>query len=1372
MKNNFNKSIVIILVVFIAIQSIATNLKIHTNEEISREEEFINAIAENSGGLNELSGKQVSNKKKVQRNTIISENQDEQIFARTKLEETPNSFETSPFSPNALRDENELVLTPNTHYYQERPEVSINLTETENTTLFRWKLGPNHASISYGLSYNYIFVESMNSTVFDPSQYIYFQPDFIRCGTTRMRFWSSSPGYGISWLHYITRKCEAPEIITNSDPIFITKDKPFPMLNWTITDLSAGNYTFSIQEGNGVFNTIESESYISGQDYLYQIPTSLNGGNYTYKITATDINGRTSEVSIPVIVYDTTLIEASDLVNITYHGPNYNLTWIVFYNYEVNFWSLSRRKHPESSFEEIDNGTFISPIPIVYEIADVSDGSYEYLFRAFDDTGALIANDTTSVSVRNFEIMHLDDLIFDTIAPDHTLNWEFTHYTDSEFNGTLFLNDTEIKFIEFTSSLAGTYNLDYNIAGFKQGSYNFHLLLFDENGGSIVSELTNVNIKPDKTPPQISTGSSSISFLFGENYSVSWAIADLLNGTYEIKINNQAVNSGDWFNGEIIEIYLAGLAPGNYIIAINASDEQRNFAINTIEVDIIPFEFSRQGRVYNFNGKIENFSLEWYVVHNETNSISNKLFFNGSLVTGVAIINSNLYSRFIYNVSGLEKGAYFFNFTITDAFGNGAFSLATILVSVDTIPPIIHSLGDIIIELNPYKTINWNVTDLFPGYHNITINGQITEAGGWFPDVPIIYSLELLPVGTYTIKVDVIDYNNNTATNTMVLTIIDQTKPIIHGPSDLIYEFTEQSFYQILWQLRDFSFQSRYEIRFDGILVKEMNWTVTATASLDLINLTLGIYSIIITAIDFSDNIESHEMTINIRDTTIPSIQSLSNFTVEFGDNYLLKLNWNVTELLPNNYSLLINGQAVINEILREMSFKITYNFSVTTLGVFEFHIRVTDSTGNLAENTFRITILDTAKPSINAPSSQTFEFGSIYELELNWIIYDLLADSFEFRLTSNDINEHKKQYLTEEETVFTYEFKEFTTGTYNFTLTAVDGYGNLARHSFIIIIQDTVAPLIQGNGTITIKYLTEGHLILWSIYDLSDFYYNLSLNSEIILMNSSSKNLISVNYTLPVLQLGINFLEVSSFDISGNNANFLIQINNLDRTKPIITANIDKTAEFGFTKNISFTISDSSFGTYGIYMNKRLMASGNWDGISSIREELLFARLGAINITIQASDISGNRKSISFFITGQDTIPPVIVAPTELIVEYGVVPGSIHMEILDETKGIIIISVNGFDIYKGFWAKGFVIDYRVTQEFIDTYVGAYYTIGSQEIIIAVTDLGGNRVIHRFKIIIQDSTEPVIEDLSAINSIYQLGISKHYTKPKLLRLFS
>ena len=266
-----------------------------------------------------------------------------------------------------------------------------------------------------------------------------------------------------------------------------------------------GSYTLSIKEGNGVFNTIESDSYTPGQDYLYQIPTSLNEGNYTYKISATDIFGNTTEVNTQISVYNTRLIEANNLINITYPGSRYNLTWNVFYNYEVNFWSLSRRKIPEVSFEEIDTGIFVSPTPIVYEIVDVTDGSYEYLFQAFDDTGTLIANDTTLVSVRNFEVIHLDDLTFDAVAPDHILNWEFTHYSNTQFNATLFLNDTKIEFIEFTTSLAGIYNLDYSIAGLRQGCYNFSLLLLDENGASLVSELTNVDIKPDKTPPQIST---------------------------------------------------------------------------------------------------------------------------------------------------------------------------------------------------------------------------------------------------------------------------------------------------------------------------------------------------------------------------------------------------------------------------------------------------------------------------------------------------------------------------------------------------------------------------------------------------------------------------------------------------------------------------------------------------------------------------------------------------------------------------------------------------------------------------------------------------------------------------------------------------
>ena len=85
---------------------------------------------------------------------------------------------------------------------------------------------------------------------------------------------------------------------------------------------------------------------------------------------------------------------------------------------------------------------------------------------------------------------------------------------------------------------------------------------------------------------------------------------------------------------------------------------------------------------------------------------------------------------------------------------------------------------------------------------------------------------------------------------------------------------------------------------------------------------------------------------------------------------------------------------------------------------------------------------------------------------------------------------------------------------------------------------------------------------------------------------------------------------------------------------------------------------------------------------------------------------------------------------------------------------------IRGSEIYSGFWVPNLEINYFIAQEFIDTYISADFAIGTHNLILAVTDQGGNQVFHLLKIVVQDNIEPVIDNLSAINSTYQLGVKK------------
>jgi len=243
---------------------------------------------------------------------------------------------------------------------------------------------------------------------------------------------------------------------------------------------------------------------------------------------------------------------------------------------------------------------------------------------------------------------------------------------------------------------------------------------------------------------------------------------------------------------------------------------------------------------------------------------------------------------FIINV--LEVGSYGLRISASDHYGRSCFRDVRITVQ-DTTPPTLEVTDKILeygsrlrywIEASDMSTYSWHLIDetgkfsLFP---NPT-----------YPDLALIQDLERLPVGVYTLEVQVYDIYGNKATASFTVTVQDTSAPAAVGLLEdysITYTPTVQIVFDI--EIEDFSVISYISTQiynphgikgFSLVISNSTDGTSCRIKVLTMESLEKGWYDLYITARDIYNNYK----------TWVPRIHVYSQLQVELSGEFDYKL--------------------------------------------------------------------------------------------------------------------------------------------------------------------------------------------------------------------------------------------------------------------------------------------------------------------------------------------------------------------------------------------------------------------------------------------------------------------------------------------------
>jgi len=203
-----------------------------------------------------------------------------------------------------------------------------------------------------------------------------------------------------------------------------------------------------------------------------------------------------------------------------------------------------------------------------------------------------------------------------------------------------------------------------------------------------------------------------------------------------------------------------------------------------------------------------------------------------------------------------ELGPYWLSFEATDAAGNVTECIVSVEV-VDVLSPVFSDKTELTVVF-PNVLTESDIVSQFSASDNY--DGDISNQIGITDDG---YTANAGVVGDYNVKLAVSDSNNNVATKTITIHVVDQQAPLLSGPSEITTGYTRVL--DVLGIKDQLNVSDNYDnLTLSDISLKEDTYTTNESL--------IGIYTVIFEAVDSSGNTTVHEIIVEVADMIAPQI--------------------------------------------------------------------------------------------------------------------------------------------------------------------------------------------------------------------------------------------------------------------------------------------------------------------------------------------------------------------------------------------------------------------------------------------------------------------------------------------------------------------
>ncbi|EKC82337.1 cell wall associated biofilm protein [Staphylococcus epidermidis AU12-03] len=855
-----------------------------------------------------------------------------------------------------------------------------------------------------------------------------------------------------------------------------------------------------------------------------------------------------------------------------------------------------------------------------------------------------------------------------------------------------------MTFDEATNTISGTPS--------EVGSYDITVTTTDENGNSETTTFT-IDVE-DTTKPTVESVADQTQEVNTEIEPIKIEATDNSGRAVTNKVDG--LPDGVTFDEATNTISGTPSEVGSYDITVTTTDESGNVTETIFTIDVEdttkPTVESIAGQTQEVNTEIEPIKIE--AKDNSGQTVTNKV---DGLPDGVT------FDEATNTISGTpsEVGSYTVTVTTMDESGNATETTFTIDVE-DTTKPTVESVADQTQEVNTEIT---PITIESEDNSDQAVTNKVDGLpdGVTFDEATNTISGTPSEVGSYTVTVTTTDESGNATETTFTIDVEDTTKPTVKSVSDQTQEVNTE-ITPIKIEATDNSGQTvtnKVDGLPDGITFDEATNTISGTPS------EVGSYDITVTTTDENGNSETTTFTIDVEDTTKPTVEDITDQTQEIN-----------TEMTPIKIEATDNsGQAVTNKV-EGLPDGVTFDEATNTIsgtpsevGSYDITVTTTDENGNSETTTFTIDVEDTTKPTVESVADQTQEINTKIE-----------PIKIEARDNSGQAVTNKVDGLpdgvTFDEATNTISGTPSEVGSYTVTVTTTDESGNATETTFTIDVEDTTKPTVEDIANQTQEVNTEIEPIKIEATD----------NSGQAVTNKVDGLPDGVTFDEATNTISGTPSEVGSYDITvtttdknGNSETTTFTIDVEDTTKPTVESVADQTQEVN-TEITPITI-ESEDNSGQTVTNK---VDGLPDGVTFDEATNTISgtpsKVGSYDITVTTTDENGNSETTTFTIDVEDTTKPTVESVADQTQEVNTEINPIKIEATDNSGQAVTNKVEGLP-------AGITFD-----EATNTISGTPSEVGSYTVTVTTTDENGNATETTFTIDVEDTTKPTVEDIT------------------------
>ncbi len=607
------------------------------------------------------------------------------------------------------------------------------------------------------------------------------------------------------------------------------------------------------------------------------------------------------------------------------------------------------------------------------------------------------------------------------------------------------------------------------------------------------------------------------------------------------------------------------------------------------------------------------------------------------------------------NGTALTAGNYNIVYKASDASGNSALCSFTISVT-NYSTPIMNCPGNIVVSSDKnvctWKSPVGSLTPIAFGLCPKLVTWSLLNPDGSVNEGINDLSGTVFQPGESTITYTITDKNNDVASCTFTVTVLDKTKPSIVGPSDINLEVESGCGMQnvalgnpvysdkcsevtitndapaifpvgktiVTWTATDSSGNNNAVTQ--TVIVKdfikpvidihditvnadancgasEVNFEVTATdncAVASMVNNAPSVFPIGQTTVnwivkDIYGNVATASQKVNVVDTTPPSLVAPAALTASASDCFAPNVILGTPEVSDNCTIASITNDAP----------------SQFPLGVTVVTWTATDASGNTTTATQEVTIEDTTLPLITVPQDIAVQANNscfAFNVKLGSAI---TSDNCSVASVTNDAP------------------NVFSIGTTAVTWTVTDSSGNIQTAVQYVNVVDLTKPTIVPPAAITVSASSNCGV------------GNLDLGIPVALDNCSVATV--VNNAPVIFPIGNTLVTWTVTDGSGNTQTATQLVKVVDATAPTISA----PADIVMSTNSDCTAANVELGLPSVADNCTVATvTNNAPSIYNV---------GVTTVTWTVTDANGNKATATQNVTVKDTESPVIANLSDIVV-------------------------------------------------------------------------------------------------------------------------